>query len=339
MNSKDLNPDHLSGPQKAAIFLLAMGEDYAAKIMKNMAPKEINRIAVHMKEIQFVPAKVLTKVYEEFVDKVERKDELMIQGDKFIKNVVHATFDEATIKDIFKDLETEEREEPFAYIEKIDPQSLIRIFSGEHPQTVALILAHMKPSQAAAVLTGMPKDVQADIAIRVADINQVPVEIIHEVDSSLQKEVLSISDSGGREVGGAEALANILNEVDKATEETVMTTMEEERTEIAEKVRQLMFVFEDLLKVDDKGMREILKQVDTQELVVALKSASEGMRDKVFGNLSQRAAEMLREDMEVMGPTRLAEVEAAQQGVIRIARQLEAEGKVVIARGSEDVLV
>ncbi|SHK75984.1 flagellar motor switch protein FliG [Desulfatibacillum alkenivorans DSM 16219] len=339
MSGKTLDPEKLTGPEKAAIFLLAMGEDYASKVMKNMAPKEVNRIANHMKEIQFVPSSVLTKVYEEFVDKVERKDELMIQGDQFVKKVVHSTFDEITIKEIFQDLDAEEREEPFAYIEKIDPQALIRILSGEHPQTVALVLAHMKPGQAAAVLAGMPKEVQADIAMRVADINQVPIEIIHEVDSSLQKEVLTISDSGGREIGGAEALANILNEVDKATEETVMTTMEEERTEIAEKVRQLMFVFEDLLKVDDKGMREILKQVDTSELVVALKSASEAMKDKVFGNLSQRAAEMLREDMEVMGPTRLAEVEAAQQGVIRIARQLEAEGKVVIARGSEDVLV
>ncbi len=339
MADTQLDPENLTGPQKAAIFLMAMGEDYTTKIVRNMRPEEVNTIASHMREIQFVPSQVLAKVYEEFVDRVEREDQLVIQGDAFLENVINKSFDAGTAKGIYQELSGEVQAEPFAYIDDVDPQTMVRILRVEHPQTIALVLAHMQPGQAAAVLAGMPKEIQADIAMRVADINQVPVEIINEVDNSLQKEVLAIGDSGGTVVGGAESLANILNEVDKSTEENVMTTMEEERTEIAEKVRQLMFVFEDLMKVDDKGMREILKQVDTQELVVALKSASEAMRDKVFSNLSQRAAEMLREDMEVMGPTRLAEVEAAQQGVIRIARQLEGEGKVVIARGSEDVLV
>lgn len=339
MAKRELQYEKMTGPQKASVFLMAMGEEYTSKIMQKMETDQINAVAAHMKEIQIVPSNVLTSVFEEFVGKIQDNDQLIIQGDSFLKNVIGKSFDKNKVKDIYRDMENSEQEEPFAYIDKVDPQALVRIIAGEHPQTVALILAHMRPGQAADVLSGLPKEIQGNVAMRIADIHQVPIEIINEVDNSLQKEVMTIGDSGGREIGGTEAVANILNEVDKATEEAVMGSMEEERTELAEKVRQLMFVFEDLIKVDDRGIREILKQVDTQELVVALKSASDAMREKIFSNLSQRAAEMLREDMEVMGPMRLAEVEAAQQGVIRIARQLEGDGKIIIARGSEDVLV
>jgi len=175
--------------------------------------------------------------------------------------------------------------------------------------------------------------------MRIAKMKQVPLDVVKEVDRAIEKEIIGFGSSMSREIGGMEAVVNILNEVDGATEDNVLSWLEEEKAEMAEEIRQMMFVFEDLVNVDDRGMREILKTVDTSDLKVALKTASEDMKQKIFANLSTRAGEMLREDMEVMGPVRLAEVEEAQLKIVRIAKQLEAEGKVILGKGKEDVLV
>jgi len=228
---------------------------------------------------------------------------------------------------------------PFGYFDGMDNSIVVNLIKGEHPQTIALILASLQSGRAAEILSDLPEQIQADVAMRIVRMDQVPKEVIQEVDQVLHKEVGGLGDSGSREVDGTTALANILNEIDKSSEEQILSLIEEKDEQMAEEVRQLMFIFEDLLIVDDRGFREILKQVDKQELTVALRTASEELKEKFFSNMSERAVEMLREDMEIMGPVRISDVEEAQQKILRVARQLESEGKIILGGGREDVLV
>ncbi len=329
----------LTGPEKAAIFLLIMGENFSSKIFKKLDEEEVGKLASTMSAIQHVSPDVMSKVMTEFSEGVE-KDQLLLKGDTFLKTLTDLGLDKEKADAIFKEIEKGKGNVPFNYFETMDTKDLISLIEGEHPQTIALILAHLRPEKAAEILNELPKESQAGLAMRIAQMNRVPQDVVNEVDDALRKQVGGRGDAGRRkEIGGIRALADILNEVDRETEESVLGSIEEEAAEMAEEIRQLMFVFEDLLKVDDRGMREILKQVETSQLGLALKTASEEMREKIFSNLSSRAGDMLKEDMEVMGPVKLSEVEAAQQNLIRVARELEAEGKIVLAKGGEDVLV
>ncbi|MBE9580167.1 MAG: flagellar motor switch protein FliG [Proteobacteria bacterium] len=337
--SDTLDARQLTGPQKAAVFLMIMGEKFTSEMLKKMDEEEVGTLASHMSVIEYVPPDVMRNVLTEFADNIET-NQLVIKGDAFLKTLMDLGLDKEKADTIYKEIERGKKNAPFNYLEAMDTKDLINLIKGEHPQTIALILVHLSSGRAAEILNSLPSETQGNLAMRIAEINRVPKEVIKEVDDALRKELVSRGDAeGGKKIGGVGALADMLNEVDRETEENVLSAIEEERAEIADEVRQLMFIFEDLLKVDDRGMREILKQVESQQLSIALKTASEEMREKIFGNLSSRAGEMLREDMEVMGPVKLSEVEAAQQNMIRVARELEAEGKVVLAKGKDDVLV
>ncbi len=334
-----LDANKLTGPQKAAVFLLCMGEDFSSKIFRNMDEEEVGKIASKMAEIQHVPPDVVTRVMSEFTDAMGN-EQVVVGGDTFLKTLTDLGLDEERAKAIQKEIDKGKKDYPFNYLEGMETNDIINLIHGEHPQTIAMILVHLKPGKGAEVLSGLPSDMQTGLAMRIAEIDRVPRQVVQEVDDALRKALTGRGgSSGGKKIGGVSALADILNEIDKETEENVLSNLEEEREEIAEEVRQLMFIFEDLLKVDDRGMREILKQVESQQLGVALKTASEEMKEKIFSNLSSRAGEMLKEDMEVMGPVKVSEVETAQQAIIRVARELEADGKVVLAKGTEDVLV
>ena len=337
--AQDLDPNKLTGPQKAAVFLLCMGEKFSSTIFKNMDEEEVGKLASKMAEIQHVPPDVVSRVLNEFSDAMG-SDQIIVRGDTFLKTLTDLGLDKERAETIQREIDRGKKDYPFNYLENMEPSDIISLIQGEHPQTIAMILVHLKPGKGAKVLSNLPAEMQAGLAMRIAEIDRIPREVVREVDDALRKVLTGRSGSaGGKKVGGVAALADILNEIDKETEENVLSSLEEEREEVAEEVRQLMFIFEDLLKVDDRGMREILKQVESQQLSVALKTASEEMREKIFGNLSSRAGEMLKEDMEVMGPVKVSEVEAEQQAIIRVARELEADGKVVLAKGAEDVLV
>jgi len=334
-----LDPKKLTGPQKAAVLLLLMGEEFTSEIFKKMDEEEIRIVASHMADINYVAPEVTKTVMTEFVQGVET-NQLVIQGDAFLKTLMDLGMEEDKAAAVYREIEKGKKNVPFNYLEQMDTKDIINHIKGEHPQTIALILVHLKAERAAEILAGMPKEMQSVLALRVAEINRLPQEVVKEVDEALRKELTVRGDTGsGKKLGGVAALADMLNSVDKETEENVLSSIEEARPEIAEEIRQLMFIFEDLLKVDDRGMREILKQVESQQLSISLKTATEEMKQKIFSNLSSRAGEMLREDMEVMGPVKLSEVESAQQNMIRVARELEAEGKIVLAKGKEDVLV
>ncbi len=339
MAGQPLDSRKMTGPQKAAIFLMMMGEEYTSNMLKKMDEDEITRIAAEMNSMEDIGPDVLRQVVAEYTQKVE-SNQFMVQGDAFLKTLIGLGLDQDKAAAIYKELEKGKGDVPFTYLETVDLNAVIGFIKGEHPQTIALILAHMRPEKAAEVLVGLPQEIQGHVACRVADINQVPVEVIRELDETLEKEILALGDTGRtKKIGGISAIADILNEVDRETESNVLSVMEEEKAELAEEVKQLMYVFEDLGKLDDRAIREVLKQVETQQLSLALKTASEETKDKIFNNLSERAREMLKEDMDVMGPVRLVEVEKAQQNIVRVARELESAGKIVLAKGAEEVFV
>ncbi len=339
MTRGKLDIGNLSGPQKAAVFLLKMGEEYTAQVFQKMTEHEIKMVAGEMAEIEQIPGDVLNAVMEEFVTTYENEDQLVMQGDTFLKNVMTKSLANEKARAILEDIELRKREKPFVWSRDIDTARLTTYLEVEHPQTVAMILAHLPAEVASEIISGIPEEKKGDIAIRIAGLGQVPDEIVRQVDQTLREE-LGSQGASGVEVGGLDTLVQILNNVDRNTEDAIMETIEDEHADMANNIREMMFIFEDLGRVDDRGIREILKKVESSQLVLAMKTASEEMKQKILNNLSSRAAEMLMEDLEVMGPVRLVEVEEAQQAIVRAAKELEAEGTIVLGgKGKEDVLV
>lgn len=339
MAKKKLDPQKLTGPEKAAVFLLGLGEEEATNIFKQMTDEEIRLAASTMAEIETIPAEVLDAVMRQFVTDFLDKSRLVVKGDAFLKSVIGKSLDGEKAQTVLRDLENRKRDLPFVWSRDVDAATLAAHIKGEHPQTIAMILSHLPPEIASEVLTAMPDEIKGDIALRIAQLGQVPEDIVRDVDDTLRLELGKRSGSGA-EVGGIQALVQILSQVDKSTEDIVMESIEEANSEIASDIREIMFVFEDLIRVNDRGMREILKRVESLQVVLALKTASEEMKQKILGNLSSRASEMLMEDLEVMGPVRLSEVEQAQQAMIAAAKELEAEGTIVlVGKRKEDILV
>ena len=339
MTDKTIDTKNLTGPQKAAVFLLAMGEEFSSEIFKKLSEDEIKKVATNMADIEQVPSTAVTNVLREFVDSFDDQARLGIKGEAFLKTVIGKTMDKDDANSIFKEIEDRKMGLPFVWSRDVDVATLQSQIQTEHPQTIAMIMAYLPPEIASDLLVSLSEDKKGDIALRIAQLGKVPEEIVRDVDKALRAKMSGYGGSG-KEAGGLKTLVDILNNVDRATEDIIMETIEEEQTDMANEIRGMMFVFEDLAKVDDRGMREILKKVESQQLVLTMKTASEEMKQKILDNLSSRAAEMLIEDLEVMGPVRLAEVEEAQQGIVRVAKELEAEGTIVLGgKGKEDVLV
>lgn len=329
----------LTGDMKAAMFMLSMGEGYAAEIFKKMTNVEIKRIASAMTLIDEISPIDMAKVSKEFVDLYEGESKLVVESAYFLKNVIERTLPPDRAEMILKDIEDHKRDKPFIWSREVNLGALSTALSTEHPQTIAMVLAHLPSDIASDVMVLFPEAIKGDIALRVAQLGQIPEDIVRDVDNALKSEMKTMVSSGGK-VGGLQVLVDILNGVDKATEEVIMELLEEEEAEMASDIKDLMFVFEDLNGVDDRAMREILKKVEGPQLTLALKTASEEMKNKVLGNLSSRAAEMILEDLEVMGPVKLSEVEEAQQAVVQAAKELEADGSITLGgKGKDDVLV
>jgi len=330
-----LNPESLIGPQKAAILLLAMGEEFSSRIIKKLDEDDIKKLGEYMSQITFIPSDVLNRVVNEFIDKITNDINVAVSGKEFIKQIVSKTLDDETANEILKLLGDKKNYIPFEDLNHIPADQVYKLIKNEHPQTIALILSYINQDKAAQILRLFPDELKYDIILRIVKMDQVQDDIIRELDETLKQDLTNVKVSR-KNFDGIEAVANILNGVDRETEEKLLSKMDEEHSDLAEKIRQKMFVFEDLLYTDDRSFRTILQNVDNQTVAKALKTASEEMHQKVFSNLSERAAEMLKEDMEVMGPVRISEVEQAQQTIVKIAKKLEDEGKIVLGgKGKE----
>jgi len=328
-----------TGPQKTAIVLLSLGEKFTAEVFKRMERNEIAAVSKAMLETDSVPKEEVLEVLKEYNEALAYGAELLVGGPEQVKRLLTQSLDAETAKYIMDSLDLDTGPTPFQELENVSPRILAQILRNEHPQTLALILGHLHPDQAADLISHLPAGVRAEVLMRFAKLEAVAEEMLMEVDKVLQSQLIAMGGKEGKKVGGVNSVAEILNAVDRNTEEEVLSEIEEESTQMAEDIRNLMFVFEDVKGIDDIAIRELLKEVSNEDLTVALKGASEDLREKFFKNLSERASAMIKEDLEIMPPKKLSEVESAQQNIVKTVRRLEDEGKIVISRGGSDVFI
>jgi flagellar motor switch protein FliG len=319
-----------TGPQKAAMALLAMGEEASAVILKKLSTDEIRELSLLMSTIEGMKKETSDELLGEFTSLFKMEGFVNVDGNQFIRNLLPTVMRGEQAKEMISKIDQEKIKIPFKHLRDIDPKLLAGFIKAEHPQTISIIVSHLGHQKASQVLAFLPEQLQFEIVARIANLESVPPDLIMEVDEVLQKELTSLG-TRGQQIGGVSVVAEILNHCDRRTGDSILQFLDETDTDLAEKVRKLMFVFDDLMHVNDAGIRELLKEIRNEELTMALKTASEDLKTKVFKNLSQRAAQMLQEDMAMMGPARLSEVEAAQQTILNVARRLEKDGKLIMA--------
>jgi flagellar motor switch protein FliG len=324
-----------SGIEKAAIFLISIGEEAAAEIMKNLEIQQVGMITTCMGRLKSIKKQDVDDIMKEVSGKISSGD-LQMPGGDYVKKILKKGLGEDNASKI---LELAAKESSLDSLKWVDPKTLSNFLINEHPQTVALILSLLETAQAAEVLAKLPEHMKEDVVKRIAITENIPETAISELEEVLKGQ-LEMKKGKGRRVGGVKAVAEILNHSDRSTEQMILEKMEKENQKLADSIRQLMFVFDDLVQVEDKGIQMILKEVRTEDLSLALKTASNSLKEKIFKNMSQRAAQILKDEMETKGPAKVSEVEKAQQNIVKIARKLEAEGKIAIAgRGGEELIV
>lgn len=329
----------ITGPQKTAVLLLALGEKYIAKVFEEMDTDDIILVSKAMAELETVPKEMIEEVLKEFTDTYNFGKTAIVGGPDKMKKVLNKTLDKNRVLEVLNTLEVDFGPPPFKGLEKYSPNVMAQVLANEHPQTLALIMGYLHPNHGADLLTKLPAGVRAEVLMRLAKLEAVPLDMLYEVDKVLQSQLRAMGGEG-QKVGGIQAVAEILNAVDRSTEEEVLSDIEEESTKMAEQIRELMFVFDDIINLDDRAIREVLKEISNDDLTLALKGSSEALQEKFFSNLSERAATMIKEDLEIMGPVKLSEVENAQKSIVKEIRRLEAEGRIVLAgKGGDDVLV
>jgi len=335
--------EKLTGPQKAAIFLFSLGEEVASSIVKHLDEEEIKKLGGSMSKVFSVSPKTLETIFGQFNEIVSSPLALQIshtEGTQFIKNIVAKAVEKDKAQAILEEIQEEGKWNLFQNIRRLDPKTISNFIRNEHPQTIAIILTHLDSSQTAAILEDLPPPLQTDVIYRIAELESIPPGIIEEIDQALKEEVSMIKGFEGQKQGGIRVVADILNQMDSTMEGNILKGIEEQKQGMAEEIRKLMFVFEDMIQVDDKSLMAILKEINNETLMMAVKTASDDLKEKIFKNMSERAAQMMKEDLEVMGPVRLRDVETAQQSILKVAKKLENEGKVVLAsKGKEEVFV
>lgn len=328
--------DELTSREKAAIVLIALGKDVSAQVMRYLPENEIEMLSTEIARMQNVNPKTEMEVLKEYSSMVQASEYVNEGGLEFARDVLEASVGKTRADSIIKKIQEALNPGGFELLKDIDPTHLLEFIRNEHPQTIALILSQLNPGQAAQVLSQLPEDVQTDVSMRIATMEKISPEVIREIESVLDVHLKEVISGNLSTSGGIKAIASILNLVDRGTEKSILSNLEMENPELASGIKNLMFVFEDLLILDDRGIQLILKEVDTKELAIALKAASEELKEKIFRNVSERVATMIKEEMDYAGPMRLSVVEEAQQRIVEIVRRLEEEQQVVIVRGGSE---
>ncbi len=329
--------ENLTNEEKAAIILLSLDEARAAEVMRHLRPSEIKRVGRFMSRISTIPAETINAVAKEFINIAREKGRMLAVQQQTAKNIVARALGDREAENLFSD-------SSFRYaidnpivdkLRDIDPKLLLEFTKTEHPQTIALILANMKPDSAAVVMENMTPAMQVEVTKRMANLKSVPYEFIEEVARTLEKELLSGSVEG-QQMGGVRLMADIINRLNPSTEQAIMSALEESDPDLAYQIRSLMFTFEDVLKLDDKSLQEVLREVSSEDLAKALKVVDPAQREKIYRNMSKRGAEMLKEEIDLLPPTRVSEVEKSQRAVVDVVKRLEAEGKIALSRGAKE---
>lgn len=332
-----LTVSQMSQSQKVAALMIILGPNTATEVLKNIPDDDlIEQITLDIASLNKVPKEVLDDILEEFHSLFQANTYLAMGGVGYAKKLLEQAYGNDKAHSILDKLMASLHANPFQFFNEADPAQLATSFQNENPQLIALILAYLKPEKAAQVLNNLPGAIQSSVAMRIAEMDRTNPEILSEVEKIIESKFSSVVTQDFSKAGGVEALANILNRSDRTTEKTIMEKLESYSMDIAESVRELMFVFEDMIKLDDRSVQRLLREVETKDLAMALKGANAEVKEKIFKNMSERASTMLKDDMEYMGPVRAKEVQECQTKIVAIIRALEAAGEIILFRDSQE---
>ncbi|MCR5824802.1 MAG: flagellar motor switch protein FliG [Lachnospiraceae bacterium] len=329
----------LSGLQKAAILLITLGPDKSANVFKFLKEEEIEQLTLEIANTRSINQSLKEEVLDEFYEVCLAQQYISEGGIDYAKSLLEKALGGDKAVEVIGKLTASLQVRPFEFVRKTDATQLLNFIQDEHPQTIALILSYLSTSQAAAIVAALPQDKQPDVAKRIAQMDRTSPDVIKEVENVLERKLANLVNQDFTIAGGVDAVVDILNTVDRGTEKHIMETLEIDEPELADEIRKKMFVFEDILTLDDRSIQRVLHEVDNNEIAVALKNANEDVQAAIFNNMSKRLATMIKEDMEFMGPVRMKDVEEAQQKIVNIIRKLEDSGEIIIARGGGDELV
>ena len=331
--------EDMNGVQKAAILLIALGPEKSAQIFKHLKEEEIEELTLEIANTRSISPALKEEVIEEFYQVCLAQQYIAEGGIGYAKELLEKALGDDRAQDVITKLTASLQVRPFEFIRKTEPSQVLNFIQEEHPQTIAMILSYLSAGQASLIIGALPPEKQADVAKRIALMDRTSPEVIKEVERVLERKLSSLINQDYTIAGGVDAVVNILNTVDRGTEKRIMESLEIEEPELAEEIRKKMFVFEDILLLDDRAIQRVLRDVDNSDLGVALKGANDEVQAAIFKNLSTRLAAMIREDMEFMGPVRMKDVEEAQQKIVGIIRKLEDSAEIVISRGGGDELI
>ncbi|MBS3898525.1 MAG: flagellar motor switch protein FliG [Dethiobacter sp.] len=328
-----------TGLKKSAILLMALGPSVSAKILRHFSETDIERISLEIANTTKVEVTTIEEVLEEFLLLSQAQRYMLDGGLDYARNLLEQTLGTQKATEIIKKLKEASQIKPFMFVRKADPKQLTNLIGQEHPQTIALILSYLDPLQASQVLGSLPDEQQPEIARRIALMDRTSPDVLKEVEGVLQERLSSVVQQDFAAAGGIQALVDILNNVDRGTEKLILEELEKDDPKLVDEIRKLMFIFEDVTALDNASIQRIIREVDQKDLALALKGSSEEVKERIFRNVSKRAAEMLKEDVEFMGPVRLREVEEAQQRIVSVVRKLDETGEIIISRGGEDAII
>ncbi|MBI4979014.1 MAG: flagellar motor switch protein FliG [Spirochaetes bacterium] len=335
----DKKARNLTGRQKAAIFLVSLGTEISSEVFKHLREDEIEQLTFDIARLENIESDDKDKVLREFQEMMTAQDFITQGGIDYARDLLERSLGSQKASDIINRLTSSLQVRPFDFIRRTDPAHLLNFIQGEHPQTIALILAYLEPGKAANILGSLSSEIQADVAKRIATMDRTTPDVLREVERVLERKLSTLASEDFTSAGGIEAIVDVLNAVDRGTEKTIIESLEEDDPELAEEIKKRMFVFEDIVLLDDRAIQKVLREVDSNDLGKALKSVDSDVQEKIFRNMSKRASTLLKEDMDYMGPIRLKDVEEAQQKIVNIIRKLEEQGDIVVARAGEDELV
>lgn len=328
-----------NGKEKAAIFLITLGPEKSAEIFKHLSEEEIEELTLQIANMRTISSKEKEKIMEDFYQLAVAQEYISEGGINYAKEILEKALGGEKAVEIINKLTSSLHVKPFEFIRKADPNQLLNYIENEHPQTIALILSYLRPNQAAQILASLPNEIQAEVTRRIAIMDRTSPDIIKEIEKVLETKFSNILSQDFTTTGGIQNVVDILNSADRGTEKYIMERLDRIDTELSEEIRKRMFVFEDIVILDNRSIQRVIREIDNSQWAVALKGASEEVKEVIFSNMSKRLVEMINEDIEFMGPVRLRDIEDAQQNVVNVIRKLEEDGEIIIPRGGAEIVV
>ena len=336
----EISVENLTGRKKAAILIISIGIEAASQIFKNLKDKDVEKLSIEVANMKDIPATVMEAVIEEFYQMVMAQEYISQGGIEYAKQLLEKALGPRKAHEIVSKVESAIHVSGFKLLKEVDPNQLLNFIQHEHPQTIALILANLDSAQTAAIVADLAPEVQSEVAYRIATMGKISPDLLSDIEGIIESQVETVFGQELSTAGGAKAVAEILNLAGRSTEKTILGDLEKRNPELATEIKNLMFVFEDVVLLDDRSIQRVLREVDTKELSLALKVATEEVKDSIFRNMSERASGLIKEELEFMGPVRLKDVEESQMKIVEVIRQLEEEGEIVISgRGGEEEIV